>query len=352
MKLHHIFRAAACSLLLGFMPLTASAEPPPEPGLINFTYDAAHRARLVQAMVWYPAASGGYIEEVGGNAVFKGVMARRNAHPQPARHPLILLSHGSGGNPANLGWLAGRLASSGFIVVAPAHQGTTSADSTPESTLLVWERTADMAALLDRLLESPSLGQLIDTRSITAIGFSLGGHTALALAGARSHVQEIARFCDENPEFPSCIWLDQGSAGIPGHADLHAIDEARFSARMTEPRVTRFVAVDPAFTPAYDTASLQEIAIPGMILSLGVGNDVPAAIRTEMMEPHMPGTVFERIAGANHFSFLGDCKMLGPFWVWMEGEDPICKETGDVSRASHHETIATRLIVFLKGPGI
>ncbi len=47
-----------------------------------------------------------------------------------ARWPVVLLSHGTGGTAASLGWLAGRLAAAGFIVLGVDHHGNTAAGPT------------------------------------------------------------------------------------------------------------------------------------------------------------------------------------------------------------------------------
>ena len=198
-------------------------------GAMSFTFDAAHRDRLVQSIIFYPAEGGGYPEWLGDNAVFKGVRVQRDAKPVRRKHPLIVISHGSGGNASNLTWLAKRLAEHGFVVAIPNHQGSTSSDSTPQTTIpAVWERPADISKLLDAISASASVGALADISDVTALGFSLGGLTALSLAGAQVHAEGLARYCDDYPASMECLWFDKGNALIPGHVDLHAIDAGRF----------------------------------------------------------------------------------------------------------------------------
>lgn len=333
-------------LATAFMTGTAHAA---ETGVMNFTFDAPHRDRLVQTTIWYPAESGGYREQVGDNPVFRGVEGRRDAKPEVKKHPLIVFSHGSGGNPANLSWIASRLAGAGFVVAMPVHQGTTSSDSTPEQTLRVWERSDDISALLDRLLSSPSTHSLIDENNVTAMGFSLGGFTALSLVGVRAQAAPLAQYCDQHPENSTCIWFDRGTAGIKGHADLHLIDVTRFQASATDKRFTRFVAIDPAFTNTFEAQSLAEVNVPGLIVSMGEGSVVPEMVRADRLHKLMPRVKFEPVPGANHFSFLAECKPLAFFYLWLEEEDPICMETGNKTRGSLHETIAQKILAYLKG---
>ena len=320
-------------------------------GVMNFTFDTPHREKLVQALVTYPAEGGGYVESVGDNAVFKGTLLLRDAKPQFAKHGLVILSHGSGGNAANLSWLAKKLAEAGFVVVAPNHQGSTSANSTPETTIsATWERKQDMSDLLDAIAASPSLASIADFSNITAIGFSLGGQTVLGLAGASLHADGLAKYCDDNPTLMECVWFDKGNPLIKGHVDLHQIDKNKFDAPFIERRVGRIVAIDPAFTLAYGVSSLNAVTTQTLLVNLGDEGKVPLGIRADEIAANIPQSLLERVAGANHFTFLAECKLLGGLMIWLEGDDPVCREVSDRSRADMHNEIAARILAFLKQP--
>lgn len=58
--------------------------------------------RPLDIALWYPTTDAGKIERIGENAVFHGTPALRNAKPTARQHPLLLLSHGYGGNWRNL----------------------------------------------------------------------------------------------------------------------------------------------------------------------------------------------------------------------------------------------------------
>jgi predicted dienelactone hydrolase len=346
MSIKQTFTNSSFALTLIATPCLAETQ---TVGVMNFTYDAAHRERLVQTTLFYPSASGGYLEWIGDNLVFKGVQIQRDAKPEPGKHPLIIVSHGSGGNAANLGWLAQRLAAQGFVVAIPNHQGSTSADSTPETTIpAVWERPADISKLIDALTASASISTIVDFNDISALGFSLGGLTALSLAGAQVNADKLAQYCDNDPAAMSCEWFDKGNPLIPGHVDLHTIDKHRFEANFREPRISRIVAIDPAFAPTYDPASLEEISSQVQIINLGVGNPLSAMVKADHIAANIKDARYDTIAGANHFDFLGQCKRLGWFFIWMEGDDPVCSKTADRSRAALHEEIAAKVLDFLK----
>jgi predicted dienelactone hydrolase len=235
------------------------------------------------------------------------------------------------------------------VVVIPNHQGSTSGDSTPETTIpAVWERPADIGKLLDAIAASPSMNGLVDLSDVTALGFSLGGVTVLTLAGAQFDAANLAAFCDSNPQEIGCPWLAKGNALIPGHVDLHQIDATRFNASYLDSRIRRFVAVDPEFVPALNAGSLRRISSEVQIVNLGDFNALPTGVRADHVASAIANAKYDTISGANHFDFLGECHPLGWFYIWLEGDDPVCTEIGIRSRAEIHEEIARKILAFLK----
>ena len=171
-------------LALG-LGLATPAVADPLAGYDRLTVAAAHRTAPVAASLWYPAGTPTYRGLVGDNPVFKGTYALVGATIAEGRHPLIVLSHGSGGNMDGLGWLSSGLAQRGAMVLAVNHPGSTSGDSSPRRSIRLDERAADLRAALDTLLSDQAFAPFIDPTRITSFGFSLGGATALNLAGIR-----------------------------------------------------------------------------------------------------------------------------------------------------------------------
>lgn len=224
-----------------------SSPTPPRPdrlaGHMTVALTPAHREQPVTLHLWYPAKADGRAVLIGQNALFHGTWAADGATPAVGAHPLVLFSHGSGGNAQRLGWFASALAAEGYIVAAPNHPGTTSQDSDPFRTPMVWDRTADLSAVLDHLLATPPEGLAIDAARVAVAGFSLGGHTALALGGARLSKAAFIDYCDRAGDQLDCGWMRQ--AGV----DFSAIDAARYEAALADPRIARVIAIDPALTP-------------------------------------------------------------------------------------------------------
>src|SRR5262249_42191223 len=114
-----------------------------------------------------------------------------------AHVPLIIFSHGFGGCARQSTFLTKALADDGYLVVAPNHAdarcGELRADLRPEAPFRdgnAWSdatyraRHDDIENLLAFLLGHEPYADQIDRGRIAIAGHSLGGYTALGMAGA------------------------------------------------------------------------------------------------------------------------------------------------------------------------
>ena len=290
------------------------------PGHLTVELEAAHRQAPVTVHIWYPAADpDAEVATLGRNAMFRGTEVIEAPTAAPGPHPVILLSHGSGGSADKMGWLAGPLAEDGWIVAAPNHPGTTSGDSRPARTIMPWERTADMREVLDALAAEPPAGLRPEAGAV-AMGFSLGGHTALRLAGARVSKAAFLDYCARNPALLDCGWFAE--AGL----DLTGIDAERYEAADGDPRIRAAVAIDPALSAAYTEASLGAIDVPVLTIGLGAAGQVPEGIDAAPAAARIPGAEHVNIPGGTHFSALGACRALGRLVIGALEDEPICAD--------------------------
>lgn len=161
---------------------------PPYDGSAGITYGSAAapiRGADVDFNFWYPALPGGKRVTVGGNGVFYGTPASRDAPHQAGRFPLVVISHGASGNAGQFGWVASKLAQAGFVVILPNHPGTTTGNASAEAAVRVRERPADVSAVLDEVTTNANDYPYIDLDRISILGFSAGGYTAMVTSGAR-----------------------------------------------------------------------------------------------------------------------------------------------------------------------
>ncbi|TCR90714.1 alpha/beta fold hydrolase [Rhizobium sp. BK376] len=303
-------------------------------GLQKISVVTQDSSRALAVTIWYPSKADGTPAMIGESKVFDGVPVRRNARIQQGRFPLILLSHGSGSRAEGMAWIAESLAEAGFIVAGPNHPGTTSGDSTPAATPKIWERTQDISSIISTLSADAHWQASIDPNRIGVLGFSLGGSTALELAGARGDLDAYIRYCRENPDMMDCSWFRGGRGFADGEEvdvaplDLASIDKARFEQSNRDKRIASVVAVDPGLATALKPESLTSIGIPVTLINLGSPGSVPVAVLSDRLADEIPGAGYAQVDNANHFSFLPICKASAAEFLASIGEqDPICQET-------------------------
>lgn len=315
-------------------------------GTAGITYGSAYapvRDRDVKFHIWYPATPGGRAVTVGGNGVFHGTPAGRNAPHKDGQFPAVIISHGAGGNAGQFGWIASELAQAGFVVILPNHPGTTTGDASAEAAVRVWERPADVSAVLDEVTGSDAY-PYIDRARISVLGFSAGGYTAMALSGARVDPEKLARFCDGTDHGMSdCAFL--AHFGI----DLHSFNLSPAGQDLRDPRIQSAVIVDPGIVGTLTDDSLTEIDIPMLVLNLGDEGTIPSGVDASHAAALISQADYRLVHGATHFSFLAECKPAGPRILEKEGEpDPLCDDAGGRSRSDIHAEIPETIVSYLR----
>jgi predicted dienelactone hydrolase len=299
---------------------------------------AAHHTRSIETAIFYPA-QGGTEVMIGENAVFYGTPIAKNATPLPGRHPVILLSHGWGGNYKRMGWLSNGLVDRGAIVIAVNHPYSTTGETDDPRALNHWTRAQDLSAALDHALADPVVGPLMDQSRIYAVGFSYGGWTALSLAGVKGSRDGFERFCDD-PSQTISPCADILRAGI----SISALDKAKWDANWKDSRIAAVAAIDPALTWGVKAENLKSLTVP--LLLVGLGNDTDRLHATDTsatgsnFESLVPTATVTRIAPAMHFTALGVCKPNGAEILKEEHDDPVCTDPVGTDRAR----VMTRII--------
>ncbi|WP_437716693.1 alpha/beta fold hydrolase [Sorangium sp. So ce448] len=110
----------------------------------------------------------------------------RNAPVHGGPLPFVLISHGGGGTPLGYRTLASHLAQSGYVVAMPEHPGDNRNDRSLTEAVENLERRPRHARLaVDAVCADAELGPRLQGDDIAVIGHSMGGYTALALAGGQ-----------------------------------------------------------------------------------------------------------------------------------------------------------------------
>lgn len=306
-------------------------------------------ARPVSVTMWYPAADGAQEAEWRAGVFIFGRSAPQAVWRDERAHPLILLSHGTGGSSAQLSWLAEALVQAGFVALAVSHHGNTAAEerSYPHGFVLPWERAEDLRIALAAVLSNPELGPRIDASRIGAGGFSLGGYTALLLGGARHSREGFEAFCASRPQSPSCILPPEAGFDLAeltrlATADpLFAASLGRAEADYREPRVRALWLMAPALVPALADDSLRALSMPLALIVGDVDPQTPPAENLQRLQALLPHVDAHRIDGATHYMFLAPCT-----WRGRQFAGPICSDGEGIERERLHATEAARAVEF------
>ncbi|MFE1878513.1 alpha/beta hydrolase family protein [Streptomyces diastatochromogenes] len=207
-------------------------------------------------------------------------------HPPALPAPLVVVSHGTGGSGSSMEWLTGPLREAGFRVVALDHHGNNFIDGyEPEGFLHVWERPRDVSFALDTLAREQPLGP------VGAAGFSLGGYTAVALAGARIDPQILWAVMTgevplpEIPEFPGALEALRKKYP-PEESSRGALDVA--GADLTDPRVRAVFQVAPGVGGLVTRESLATVQVPVGVRWGGADTINPYEADTRPYLEHIP----------------------------------------------------------------
>lgn len=279
---------------------------PYQVGQKTYEWYDTQRSRPIKTEIWYPTQD---IDEKGErNTILPFVLSPtiRNATLLKYRSPLVILSHGTGSNRFGLAWLAIALAKQGFIVAAPDHFGNTFDNKIPDYFVRHWERPLDTRFVLDNILKDDEISQWIDINRIGAGGFSLGGYTALALAGVEVNC-ELLRQNAINRKF-------RKEMIVPELGDLQKliqkIDCNEVISQLKDGRIKAVVAMAPALGMAFDNQKqMRTVDIP--VLIIGIKSDVITPVATNALHYHsliLHSKYIEIPGKAGHYVMLNEAK--------------------------------------------
>jgi predicted dienelactone hydrolase len=267
--------------------------------------DESRNSRPVVTEIWYPTTDSLKPADKHFSPFLRQPTVSNGKLPVN-KLPLILLSHGTGGGRLTLEWLAQALANSGCIVAAVDHYGNTYDHKIPLEFIKPWERPLDISFALTSLLNNPEVGPLIDPQRIGATGFSFGGYTMIALAGARldfeqarSYYKTIGHKELEIPEFPGLVKLLDDST---------LIADSKHVPPLKDKRIKAFFSISPAL--GFGFIRKEQIAdIKGALYIIGSQSDSIAPVKTNARHYHqlIGKSKYTELPGkTGHYVMLGE----------------------------------------------
>jgi predicted dienelactone hydrolase len=241
--------------------------------------------------VWYPtdAAPRPQPLELGSQTV------AQDAPVKGERLPLILISHGHGGSYAGHADTAIALAEAGFVAAAVTHNGDSWQDASHATE--IWQRPRQLKVLADYMLADWTGRDRIDPRRIGAFGFSAGGFTVLATAGAEPDLGKLVQHCRERPAFEDCRITS-----------AEKLDVTRKTAWTHDPRVRAVVSAAPAIGFSFGKAGLAGVHVPVQLWRAEDDPVLPHPFYAEAVRQDLPTPPeMHVVPHAGHYDFISPC---------------------------------------------
>jgi len=260
--------------------------------------------RPLRTILWYPRTEETTPETENTTSCPKP----RTGDTPPAgstdKRPLVLISHGSGSRARDMDWLGHALAARGIIAAAVEHNGSEEEELRSKPTPsdhFSWERARDLSVVLDRLLDDPEFGRIIDCERIGAAGFSLGGTTVLRVAGARLDLAYLQRNAPAVPAFlaPAIKRLLQ----LPQVNDAARLSQQRAEQSYRDQRIRGVFALAPAMGFGFTKEGLSDIGVPVEIVVGDIDPVAPPAGNARHFARNVRGARYIELPGERgHFS--------------------------------------------------
>jgi predicted dienelactone hydrolase len=226
--------------------------------------------------------------------------------------PVIVISHGLGLDSSNFRYLADHLVKHGFAVVIPNHPGS---DAKQLKSLIngnsnqvthpneFKDRPLDIKYILDQLESDSQFQQRLNLQQVGVFGQSLGGYTALALAGAKINFSQLQADC--HPDKLRNTW--NMSLLLQCRA-LELPNQSGQDYNLQDTRIKAAIAVNPITSSIFGQAGLSQIHTPVMIV--GSSEDTVAPTLYEQIVPFSwiihPEKYLVMLLGGTHFSTIGN----------------------------------------------
>ncbi len=281
----------------------------------------------IEVALWYPARGVPRVTRVG---LFTQTLVPDGV-PEGRHLPLVVISHGNGGDFAGHSDTALALASAGFVVAAPTHTGDNYRDQSRALDLA--GRVRQLSAVIDAITTSWMPGA-VDTTRIGAFGFSAGGLTVLIAAGGEPDLRRIAPHCAAHPCFFDCR-LIAAHAGSP-------VGPMQGASLPHDRRLRAIAVAAPALGFAFDARGLRAVTLPVQLWRAGDDAVLPDPFYAEAVRRALPrASEFHVVANAGHFDFLAPCPE-----ALARAVPTICSSEAGFDRAGFHGDFDRALVGF------
>jgi predicted dienelactone hydrolase len=245
--------------------------------------------------IWYP--SDGHATQVPAGLYRQSVVV--NGPIRGRNLPLIVMSHGVSGSGFSDYNVALALANAGYVVAAVTHPGDNYQD---QSAAGKSQNLIDRPRHIHRLVDYMVAHWPVDANRIGAFGFSLGGFTALVLAGGTPDLRQSARLCRERPDAPECAFVAERH-GNP--LDSTAVPDSVWD---HDARIRAVALASPAVLVMFRSGGLRGVHVPVLMWRGTADPNAPDAWNAAVVRSGLPTPPQEHVVpNAGHFVFTPVC---------------------------------------------
>lgn len=246
--------------------------------------------------------------------------------------PLIVISHGNGGDFRSHEATARALAQAGFAVAALTHTGDNWRDQSQATNMA--QRPRQLRVLIDYMTTRWEGRGGIDPNRIGAFGFSSGGFTVLTAAGGEPDLGRVLDHCRAHPEFYDCGLMATRGAP-PSETD---------QAWVHDTRIKSVVAAAPALGFTFTRQGLLGVSQPVQLWRAEGDHILPSPFYVEPVRDALPRPPeYRSVPSADHFDFLPPCSARLAAVAPM-----ICTPTPGFDRATFHNDFNRQVIDFFR----
>lgn len=259
-----------------------------------------------------------------------------NAPMVDGRFPLVMISHGSGGSYLTHRTLGMHLAKNGFVVCMPEHPFNNRHNNELQYTIqnMIY-RPRHIRMAIDEIFAHEKFKSHLDFENVAIIGHSVGGYTALALAGGAPHTQALVELCQKPASADEPYWLSLlRKNGLTSQPIAVTADE----------RVRALVLLAPDVSLFMSEGALREVHAP--VLLLVAENDYMPQETIDVLNNGLSERAqltHRVIKNAGHYSFLS------PFPEAMKNRvGEAAKDPEGFEREQFHHEMNTEVLSFLQ----
>lgn len=319
---------------------------------VGFRAIEANQEEGISGGIWYPSTDEEFVKKWGP---FRPSWAW-NGKAAIGHFPVILFSHGVGGRYRNHRDTASALARKGYVVMIPQLTKDEWID-TDKTVSVIEHRIAEFSRTLAAFSKAePEIASIIDEQRIGAIGYSLGGLTALGSSGVIPNFDYVEEHCLKNqsldPDF--CldvpwwqrIWFWLASTDLVHWFYGTGLTDKEVVSEVEPPIKFKAIALVAPAAAAFSPTQIQGIEGELGIFRLAKDQITRFPFHAEYVHKSLGEKThtYKVYENAHHYAFISPF----PDWLLKEESIPVGMDPDGFDRKAFLEKINNDIVAFLE----